>query len=465
MAGTSTNSYTYEDALDEVHTRFILNLPQSELQSSDRIFFQLEQAWWFYDDFLCDNNEELPRFKGLKPFAKKIFEISPLLSPKAAKFDSMWQDFGNYKRKIATYGCAMLNKTMDKIVLCQTFGGKKAWSFPMGKINQGESGLEAAVRETYEETGCDPTRYGILAEKDKIFYNEDGKLRTLYIQVGIPENFSFNPIARKEVSDVKFFPLKGTDIANLKSFAVNPFIPMLKKWVKKKQGDKSSRNTSRSKSRGSNRSSSRSKIVRKGDSEALSGLAKPGDENRWSEDDMFRANEALIGKKVEYNGSPHEFSNSSVDPHRFRVVGGTFLNSGQTKIAPPPESYQLQPLYHREKKEDDDDFTPFFAEDGKSPWDTDAPEVPISKPKKNKEKKAKESIKKSSSANIADGKTADALRFLTDANITARSQANKIGSLCNETAVVPPPTKMFKEFKFDVDKIMRAAFPQSTRYN
>ena len=48
---------------------------------------------------------------------------------------------------------------------------------------------------------------------------------------------------------------------------------------------------------------------------------------------MFRANEALIGKEVEYNGSPHEFSSSSVDPHRFRVVGGTFLNSGQTNHA------------------------------------------------------------------------------------------------------------------------------------
>jgi hypothetical protein len=40
-----------EDALEDVHTRFILNLPDEELQSADRIFFQLEQSWWFYDDF------------------------------------------------------------------------------------------------------------------------------------------------------------------------------------------------------------------------------------------------------------------------------------------------------------------------------------------------------------------------------------------------------------------------------
>ena len=34
----------FEEALDDVHTRFILNLPPEELSSTDRIFFQLEQA-------------------------------------------------------------------------------------------------------------------------------------------------------------------------------------------------------------------------------------------------------------------------------------------------------------------------------------------------------------------------------------------------------------------------------------
>ena len=33
-----------EEALDDVHTRFILNLPDEEFESADRIFFQLEQG-------------------------------------------------------------------------------------------------------------------------------------------------------------------------------------------------------------------------------------------------------------------------------------------------------------------------------------------------------------------------------------------------------------------------------------
>ena len=48
------NDEQFLDALDEVHTRFVLNVPQEELGTSERIFFQLEQAWWYYEDLICD---------------------------------------------------------------------------------------------------------------------------------------------------------------------------------------------------------------------------------------------------------------------------------------------------------------------------------------------------------------------------------------------------------------------------
>ena len=39
-----------------------------------------------------------------------------------------------------------------------------------------------------------------------------------------------------------------------------------------------------------------------------SGLGQIGDQNRWSEDDMFRVNEELIGRKIEYDGNPQQFA-------------------------------------------------------------------------------------------------------------------------------------------------------------
>ena len=70
---------TLEDALEDVEDRFLYNHLQSELEQPDRLFFQIEQAWWFYEDFMADRVSHLPHFKQLKSFAEKIFEHCPLL--------------------------------------------------------------------------------------------------------------------------------------------------------------------------------------------------------------------------------------------------------------------------------------------------------------------------------------------------------------------------------------------------
>jgi len=495
MSENSIPDMTFEDALDEVHTRFILNLPPGELSSPDRIFFQLEQAYWFYDDFLCDNQAHLPRFKNLKPFARKMFEISPLLVKNMSKFDSMWHEFSNYKREISTYGCALLNENMDKVVLCQTYGGKKVWCFPMGKINQGENGLEAAARETYEETGFDPLVHGTLEEKNCIRYEEGGvKLRTLYIFEGAPEDFPYEPVARKEVSNVKFQHLN--DISNLKTFAVNPFLPRLKKWIKKKKpkptsgnGNSNSRSSSRAhsrpKSRGSRRSRSGSggSVVKDGDNIVTTGLASPGDLSRWSEDDMFRVNEELIGKKIEYSGNPHEFSDNSIDPHRFHIVGGAFLNSNEVNLAPTPQVSKLQPLFCTNTVpsnfDEDINLRPYFDSDGKTPWEDNKN---VAMTNSDKGGSILDALKKESKklerkpVMLASGSGTDAL-FLTDSEITAKSQVNKRADTYPDTKSDneisdlkkwvlslhrPPPTELFGEFKFDLDEIMKAAFTHAS---
>ena len=113
-------SQDYQDALEDVHTRFILNLPPSELATADRMFFQLEQAWWFYEDWICDKNPDkaLPRFNNFKPFARELFQYSELL-PNVDKFNEMWLEFATYKRGISNYGCILLSQDYSQVVLCQ----------------------------------------------------------------------------------------------------------------------------------------------------------------------------------------------------------------------------------------------------------------------------------------------------------------------------------------------------------
>lgn len=73
------------DILDDLASRFIINVPDMELSNLIRICFQIELAHWFYLDFFCaatgDNphSEELRKRKlptcGMKQFAIQIFKV------------------------------------------------------------------------------------------------------------------------------------------------------------------------------------------------------------------------------------------------------------------------------------------------------------------------------------------------------------------------------------------------------
>mmetsp|Transcript_19393 Transcript_19393/g.32200 ORF Transcript_19393/g.32200 Transcript_19393/m.32200 type:complete len:549 (+) Transcript_19393:30-1676(+) len=479
----------YEDALDDVHTRFVLNLPPEEMATSDRIFFQLEQAYWFYDDFICDNSDlPLPRFKHLRPFALKMFQISPLLNIKT--FDKKWDEFSAYKRHISNYGTILLNAACTKMILCRVWDSK-SWTFPAGKVNQNEAGADAGARETYEETGFDPNCiYGLtkkmseagdpmnwstLQEEDALVFLDSGKRRTMYVCRGVPEDFPFAPVARKEVSAVEWHDLE--DIPK-KSFAVFPFLKQLKRWIKKdKRREKQAtpggkRPASTKKSRGNNNSRGRNGSrgrndsrgrVREDDPLTETGLASAGEFGGWTEKDMFQANETIIGRKVTYDGNPHLFAekgfNGGPDPHAFRVVGGSFLNSGGVStLAPPPDQSKLQPLFRKDSNEQgaDDELRPFFSEDGETPWgeviekaggsiptrvsrsEVDGSPKPGKGGRQPKNRCGKSEGGEEPARVVIASNDLD-IAFLTDAEVTARSQLEK--------APVAPPGHIIDETK------------------
>ena len=448
----SKTQQEFQDALEDVHTRFILNLPPDELATSDRIFFQLEQAWWYYEDIICDEMAEhetdptvhlptsyaaaaqktqLPRFKKMQPFCRKMFEISPLLNSLEDQFDALWAEFSRYRRKISTYGTILLNKDCSAVVLCKVYDGN-SWTLPAGKVNQGEKGIEAGARETYEETGFDPNcisgktkimretngdlPWFDLKEEDAIRYTEgdgSGKLRTCFVCYGVPEDFPFAPVARKEVSVVAWHDI---DDLPKKSFAVIPFMRGLRKWIQKngkqltktpgKRGDKKDKTCtkkragSKAKDRGSKHSTPGNSIVNDVDTDLIeSGLGQAGEVNRWSEDEMFLVNEKLIGRKIEYDGNPQVFATKGfdgVDPHAFRVVGGSFMNSGINTIAAAPDQKILQPLHRSENADDNDGLQPFFSDGGTTPWGDVVTEALV--PEQSKETKTQKMARSNTSS-------------------------------------------------------------------
>ena len=50
---------TIDEVFEEIQVKFLSTMPEEELQVPARLFNELEQAWWFYEDFYADHFSHL----------------------------------------------------------------------------------------------------------------------------------------------------------------------------------------------------------------------------------------------------------------------------------------------------------------------------------------------------------------------------------------------------------------------
>ncbi|KAJ5746017.1 hypothetical protein N7520_011199 [Penicillium odoratum] len=236
-----------EDWLDDLCVRFIINLPREELESVERICFQVEEAQWFYEDFIRPLDPALPSLT-LKAFALRIFQHCPLMSQWSPyHHQTAFSEFLAYKTRVPVRGAILLNQDMDEVVLVKGWKKGANWSFPRGKINKGEKDLDCAIREVYEETGFDVRGANLVKDDDAVKHIEismrEQHMR-LYVFRGVPRDTYFEPRTRKEISKIEWYKLselptlkknkqdEGMTVANANKFyMVAPFLHPLKKWI------------------------------------------------------------------------------------------------------------------------------------------------------------------------------------------------------------------------------------------
>ncbi|KAE8392218.1 Dcp2, box A domain-containing protein [Aspergillus alliaceus] len=237
-----------EDWLDDLCVRFIINLPREELESVERICFQVEEAQWFYEDFIRPLDPALPSL-SLKAFALRIFQHCPLMSQWSHYHHiTAFSEFLAYKTRVPVRGAIMLNQDMDEVVLVKGWKKGANWSFPRGKINKDEKDLDCAIREVYEETGYDIHEAGLIKDEKDVKFIEitmrEQHMR-LYVFRGVPRDAYFEPRTRKEISKIEWYNLselptlkkskqqdQGFAVANANKFyMVAPFMHPLKKWI------------------------------------------------------------------------------------------------------------------------------------------------------------------------------------------------------------------------------------------
>lgn len=234
-----------EDILDDLSSRFIINVPEEERKDLIRICFQIELAHWFYLDFyVTDENRLKPC--GIREFTRVVFNHIPFLREHAEKADVIFEEWRTYKMAVPTFGAILLDIELDNVLLVQGFWAKASWGFPKGKVNAEEEPHVCAAREVMEETGFDISQ--LINKEEFLEHTISDQVVRLYIIAGVPKDYKFKPKTRNEIKSVQWFSL--TDLPSHKKdmapktslglapnnfFTVMPFIRPLRQWIVTKQ--------------------------------------------------------------------------------------------------------------------------------------------------------------------------------------------------------------------------------------
>ncbi|XP_074604531.1 decapping mRNA 2 [Brevipalpus obovatus] len=222
------------DILDDLSSRFIINLPQNERENIIRAMFQVEQAHWFYKDFVRVQRPSLPALQ-FRFFARIMFNHVPFLKTLLYEFDSLLEQWREYKSNVPTYGAILLDPSLEHVLMVQGFSSN-SWGFPKGKVNAEEDPVLCACREVKEETGFECSK--LINKDDYIELKIRDTCIRLYIIPGVKMSEKFCTQTRGEIKDIRWFSLNRLPLhkndhdlnANVFFMAI-PFIKHLRRWI------------------------------------------------------------------------------------------------------------------------------------------------------------------------------------------------------------------------------------------
>ncbi|EAY21395.1 hydrolase, NUDIX family protein [Trichomonas vaginalis G3] len=197
--------------LEDIAVRFIINQPYFEEGAKIDLFdlyIQFEQAYWHYIDFYSNKfhkkNQDSIKDK-YKTFIKELIQLIPPLQPFESKILNAMPNFDKFKMSCPVAGIICFNADKSKVIVVRDYSSSHSIGFPKGKISEGESIAQAAIRETIEEIGIDvspyfrPDQYKCISKKKDYHF---------FYVVGVPENAVMSTIQRNEIYSQQWYPVK-----------------------------------------------------------------------------------------------------------------------------------------------------------------------------------------------------------------------------------------------------------------
>jgi len=219
------------EVLDDLAMRFVVNCPQEEQESFERLLFQVEAAYWFYEDQYREIWPHAFPSLTMLTFSQRMFASCPLLQPYEHRAKEIYNAFTTYKLQIPTCGGMLLNGNCTKLLLVKSWKGTN-WGFPKGKIDKDEEKVSCAAREVLEEVG-----YDISERVDPAAYIEtqwQQQTIRLYVVTGVPDDFPFETRTKKEIGEIAWHKIKDLPTEKGekgKFWMVVPFVNKLRRML------------------------------------------------------------------------------------------------------------------------------------------------------------------------------------------------------------------------------------------
>ncbi|GAB0097434.1 uncharacterized protein DMENIID0001_130710 [Sergentomyia squamirostris] len=242
MSTTKSALQIDEEFLDDLASRFIINVPVEERANLIRICFQVELAHWFYLDFYCGGEDIRGVSCSLKQFAVQIFQHVPFLRMRLPHLDEILDQWKKYKSSVPTYGAILVSEDLNHVLLVQSYLSKSSWGFPKGKVNENEEAIHCAIREVFEETGFDCSH--LIQPGDYFESTFNDQFTRLYVVCNVPKDTKFIPRTRNEIKCCEWFPIDLLPVSKTDTvaksnvgytansfFMILPFMKRLKKFV------------------------------------------------------------------------------------------------------------------------------------------------------------------------------------------------------------------------------------------
>ncbi|OHS98103.1 hydrolase, NUDIX family protein [Tritrichomonas foetus] len=148
-----------QEQAEDIFVRFFLNTPTNKISDANDFTILLENALYYYLTVYKHDNNTVLQQKLFEELTGQLFSLIPSFNPYLPHVKALISAHFKLRDMATPCGCICYNPEMTHVLVVHHTVNTHFFSFPKGKMEEGESYMTTAARETLEETGVDVSPY------------------------------------------------------------------------------------------------------------------------------------------------------------------------------------------------------------------------------------------------------------------------------------------------------------------